>query len=127
MNNSPTNKALQAADSNTSAKTLCELAKDRNASVRWRVAIHSSTPTRVLAELAKDTSWNVRYMVAKNFKTSAEVLVELANDKDADVRRAVLANPNCHEAVKMWAKNGGFAGLTPMEFIKEICGDNNEE
>ena len=83
-----------AADCSTPARTLVELARDFDLSVRKAVAVNPGTPAEALRTLAQDFDPTVRAAVARHWSTPPDVLSGLAGDVDRDVRLKVMANPS---------------------------------
>ncbi|MDR0618285.1 MAG: HEAT repeat domain-containing protein [Bacteroidales bacterium] len=122
-------------DSDISAETLAELAKDKNALVRRDVAGNLNASVETLAELAKDKNALVRRNVAGNPNTSVETLAELAKDKNALVRRDVVHNPNTSAAMlaelvkdkdELVRINVAGNPNTSVEVLTELAKDESE-
>jgi hypothetical protein len=84
---------------------------------RVTIARDSTIPEEITS-LADSDDFLILGILAKNVNTPAEVLTKLAEDGHDNIRYRVLQNPNTPEAVKLWLKMGGYAGLTLAEFIK---------
>lgn len=59
-------KKVLACSDEVSVADLQRLAKDKNAVVRWRVAMNRNTPVRTLGELGLDENMMVRDMAKAN-------------------------------------------------------------
>lgn len=69
------------------SKIFYVLSKDKELSVRERVARNKTTPEDILSELAKDDSTAVRLQVAMNIHTNVATLESLEKDSIAFVAR----------------------------------------
>jgi len=111
---------------NTSVETLIKLATSKDWNVRKGVVYNINTPVNILIERADDIDIDVRVGVAWNINTPVTALIKLVDDVDVAplddllVRNGVLKNPNCPEAVKIWFRMGGFAGMTLAEFVEKV-------
>ncbi len=108
----------------TPSARLIELARHPNEDVRYWAAMNRSMPAEVLIELATDKHFGIRYAVSQNPSAPVEALVKIIESIPATelihtpaIQRKVAENPNCPEAVKMWLKAYGYAGMTLAEFI----------
>jgi hypothetical protein len=84
---------------------------------RWNVSRHKDAPAKALLLLSRDYDSLVRCGVANNPYSPVEALVILAEDVSGNIRAEVMKNPNTPEAVKIWLRLDGYAGLTLAEFI----------
>jgi hypothetical protein len=97
-----------------------ELIRDERWDIRATVASNRTTTSRILDILANDNVTNVRYQVASNPSTSVNTLIKLAEDPEPQIREIVIRRSDMPEAVKLWVKMGGYAGMTLAEFIWQV-------
>lgn len=91
-------RARVAADRNTTAKALCDLATDKSPKVREAVAKNPSTPADVLKVLVRDERWAVRFAVAENPSPHSLRVALDAEDPDT---RGVAARRDDLDAASM--------------------------
>ena len=142
------NMLNQVRDPETSPEVLAELSKSDNDDIRYWIPWNANTPTdilleyadcndeniiygltccqtarpAVLAKLVNHANETVKYWVAGNTHTPAESLIKLAECGPNYIKNVVAKNPNTPEIVKLWLNNGGYAGLTLVEFIDSVHG-----
>lgn len=89
-------RLAQAADRETPAAILIQLAEDDDPKVRAAVARNTGTPASTLAWLADDDVWAIHRAVAENPNTPPQILEQLARDytwTNYKVRLAVIRHP----------------------------------
>lgn len=112
-----------ALNANTRSGTLAKLANDKNIGMQYAVAKNHNTPAEALAKLANTEDPGVQYAIATNPNTSAETLTYIVNNilinniYSSTTRYLISEHPNCPEAVRLWLKSEGYAGMSLAEFI----------
>jgi hypothetical protein len=89
----------------TNHNTIKKLSKDKNAEVRFAIAMNRNTPANVLDKLANDRIDYIRYWVAAHKNTSSVTIKKLAKDKEPLVRFNVARNIKDRKAFFAFAKD----------------------
>jgi hypothetical protein len=106
-------KALvDAADPQTSAERLTELAHFRGAQAGYeldnRIAAHRHTPPSVLRELhGRKDQLGTEMSLAANPHTPTDILRELSRDDEPLIRRQLAVNPALDYDLIVWLQNDG--------------------
>jgi hypothetical protein len=107
-----------AADPNTSPEELASLAKHANWLVVAEVAWNKSATSDTLRMIYRPgTHVQIRRAVAYNRNTPNDILAKMAEDTDGTVRLFVSMNTSTPEAVRLWLKGDGYAGMSLAEFM----------
>jgi len=104
---------------NTADVTLARLAQFDDYNIRYQVALNHNASATTLDILATDIMGFIRAAVARHPNTSVETLITLVNGVvDIQyIREAVSNNPKCPEAVRLWLKSDGYAGMSLADFL----------
>lgn len=101
---------LLAINPNISIGILKKLSLDKDTNVRLNVARNKQTPLNILEKLCNDPDSIVRSCAVENNKISVSTLIKLAKDKNSIVRYGVENNVN-----------------TPVDLVKKLAQDENVE
>ena len=95
-------KFTMAIDPKTDRYMLDMLSRDKDASVRYNVAMNWNVSVEILERLSRDKDAGVRYNVAGSRNVSVEMLERLSRDKDVVVRYNVARSRNVSVEMLQW-------------------------